>query len=133
RASRMPGLRHNAAAMVVPRDGGSGPAARGTTIAAALWRRPGMRDALDSRVKTIFGAAFELRGPPREALLVASCGEDTALRRRVEDLLAAAEQEDGFLKVGDGRSGVASADGVRAGSSGESPGTLIGNYRIVSL
>ncbi len=41
-------------------------------------------------VKAIFTAALDLsRGPEREAYLAAACGGDDALRRRVEDLLAA--------------------------------------------
>jgi hypothetical protein len=49
-------------------------------------------------IKAIFTAALEhSTGPEREAWLVAACGDDAELRRRIEDLLVAYSQASDVL------------------------------------
>src|SRR5262245_35944755 len=50
-----------------------------------------------SREQSLFEAARELRDPERSAFLRGACGEDSALRIRVENLLSASEQADKFF------------------------------------
>src|SRR6185369_15194782 len=51
-----------------------------------------------SREQSLFEAARELRDPiQRNAFLREACGEDSALRIRVENLLSASEQADKFF------------------------------------
>ncbi|MBI2512533.1 MAG: serine/threonine protein kinase [Opitutae bacterium] len=69
------------------------------------------------REREIFERAEELPVAQREALLASACGADAALRARVEALLAAADEADGFLDTDD-------RDPV------EAPGTRIGAYRL---
>jgi len=52
------------------------------------------------RVAQLYQATLELKPSERAALLDQACGEDEALRREVESLLAADEQAEGFLVAG---------------------------------
>src|SRR5262249_44714354 len=77
---------------------------------------------------SIFGAALEIQSPQeRAAYLDRACGGDPALRRRVEQLLAAHGQAGSFLP--------APASGVPATGDeplpAEGPGTRIGPYKLL--
>ena len=62
----------------------------------------------------------------RAAYLEQVCGSDAALRRRVERLLRACEQEASFLEVP-----ACDADGRHAPIPAERPGTVIGPYKLM--
>ncbi|HVU63363.1 MAG TPA: serine/threonine-protein kinase [Phycisphaerales bacterium] len=57
-----------------------------------------MTGSLDARAKPIFEHAFELADQQRGPYLDSACGRDSALRTRVEALLAAGDKEDAFLR-----------------------------------
>src|SRR5262245_27750014 len=98
---------------------------------------------------TIFTEAIQLADPAeRAAYLDAACGEDEALRQRVEMLLAAHEARDSFLDqpVGPASFAAARATGTEAdaGVSAdavsvvaspmgaiEGPGSVLGPYRLL--
>ena len=91
-----------------------------------------MSDALDARAKRIIDEALELRGVEREQVVARACAGDGELRARVDELLAAAEREDEFLR--DPTLGACARMG--AGSQvaqEEAPGARIGPYRILEL
>ena len=72
----------------------------------------------------IFAAALACATPAeRAAFLDARCGDDAALRRRVEALLAAAEAAGDFLEE---PVFVLAADGIT-----EKPGDRIGRYKLL--
>lgn len=50
------------------------------------------------RIEELFHEAVEREGEAREEYLVASCGEDAALRREVESLLSAHVRAEGFIE-----------------------------------
>jgi hypothetical protein len=104
--------------------------------------------------ETIFAAALELPDPAeRAAYLDTACGDDVALRRRVEDLLRAHEAVDSLLDAPpglgdatgareagpgpgpivapDGRAPAAEATEALAGPIAEGPGTRIGPYKLL--
>ena len=71
-------------------------------------------------VKAIFTAALELPdGPERDAYLAAACGGDAALRRRVEELLAALERAGDVLGPAGPPASVAEADARTAADAAE--------------
>jgi serine/threonine protein kinase/Flp pilus assembly protein TadD len=89
--------------------------------------------------EALFAAALEKSSPvERRAFLAEACAGDTELRGRVEALLLAHENPDSFLE-GPPKRLVATVDeesaGQRAGadveSGGESPGTVIGPYKLL--
>jgi len=86
-----------------------------------------MDTSLDARARLIFDEAIDLRDEDRSSVIARACGDDVALRQRVEALIAAAEKQDGFL--GDPTLGSGSLSGD--GRSAEQPGTLIGPYRLL--
>ena len=52
---------------------------------------------MNSRTKEIYIQAHELEKEGREAFLVEACGEDTELRREVQDLLDRANRVEAVL------------------------------------
>lgn len=93
---------------------------------------PKRNDGDPSRERALFEAVIELEGEARVSFLGAACGADDVLRRRVEALLAAAEDQEDILP-GD------PVDPVRAsppsmpppGTIGERPGMTTGRYSLV--
>src|SRR4051794_12823328 len=82
-----------------------------------------------ARVKSIFLAALE-RHPAEQwpAYLDEACGEDTALRKRVEELLGAHGGQKSLDVPAPTQSG-ATGDRLEL----EQPGTVIGPYRLLEL
>src|SRR5689334_5568012 len=85
-----------------------------------------------SREQFVFAEALSLGSPAaRAAYLDAACGSDCALRRRVEELLRAAEHAGNFLELpppaltGDAR------PDPRPDPLDEGPGARLGRYRLV--
>ena len=75
------------------------------------------------KLEAIFGAALELGADERPAYLAQACGDDKALRGRVERLLRNLSRAGSFL-----------AEGAKAGLSGglfEKPGDCIGRYKLL--
>ncbi len=82
-------------------------------------------------VEAIFIAALQREAPiERAAYLDQACGNDTAMRGRVEALLKAHHQAGGFLEEPAPGSDAAALDVSRAG---EVPGTRIGRYKLLQL
>jgi Tol biopolymer transport system component len=79
------------------------------------------------RVKDLIGGALERPPAMREAYLREACGEDHALRRDVESLLAARREAGEFLSE-PARLGEAAPPPLAL-----SPGHMLGRYEIVSL
>ena len=50
------------------------------------------------RLKALFEVAVERSPAERDALLTAECGDDDELRRELDQLLRAAELDDGFIE-----------------------------------
>jgi serine/threonine protein kinase len=90
---------------------------------------------LDLRAKDIIADALDLAPGERAAYLERACAGDTALRARVERLLAAAEVEDDFLAAPSG--GPGGLDAAQAAMtealSAEKPGARIGPYLLLEL
>jgi len=84
----------------------------------------------EDRELEIFNSALEFTTPAeRAAYLDQSCGDDTALRAQVDELLRAHEQAGGFLAHEPASAGVDnSAADVPLG---EGPGTRIGRYKLL--
>jgi serine/threonine-protein kinase len=76
------------------------------------------------RVKAMFDAAVLLDGPARAAYLAGACGENDALRRQVEGLLAAHDEGGTFLER--------PATTLIAPDTDALIGRTIGSYRIAS-
>jgi len=51
-----------------------------------------------ARVKELFGRALALAPSQRSSFIATACGDDDALRRRVEELLASHEQANSFSR-----------------------------------
>jgi Tol biopolymer transport system component len=81
------------------------------------------------RVEELCDAALTLEGTDRAAFLADSCGDDEALRREVEALLAHAQTAEEFLAVPLG----AVAAGLLTDEPRALVGRQIGGYRILSL
>jgi len=88
-----------------------------------------MTEPADARLRSVFEGALELTDAARRNYLDRACGGDEELRRRVLAMLAAAEDEAGFLAQpthGDGaaeaRTGQETTEGV---------GATIGPYRLL--
>jgi len=58
-----------------------------------------MRSERWQRIEQIYHAAMETASDRRAVLLAELCGDDDALRREVEEFLAANEQSGGFLST----------------------------------
>ena len=81
------------------------------------------------RVEELCHAALQRDASDRASFLAAACGDDAALRREVETLLAHAQTADGFLETPVG----AAAAQVMSDAAPESwVGRRIGAYEIVS-
>ena len=77
--------------------------------------------------KEVFFEAIEKATPEeRAAFLDEACGQDPVLRRRVEDLLGKHFQQDGFMN----EPAVEGSLAAPSDSSSESPGTVIGRYKL---
>jgi eukaryotic-like serine/threonine-protein kinase len=82
----------------------------------------------DQREKRIFNDALDLESAEaREVYLRKTCAGDQALRRRVDTLLAAFAAAEGFLP----QRTVAEAEDVSAAPITESPGVVIGRYKLL--
>jgi eukaryotic-like serine/threonine-protein kinase len=81
-----------------------------------------------NQAKVIFLDAVEIDGPgERQAYVAAQCGDDEALRRDVEGLLAHYDPQGPFLEAG-ARGPCAIVDGPVVS---ERPGTVIGPYKLL--
>jgi tetratricopeptide (TPR) repeat protein len=78
------------------------------------------------RVAALFDQALEQPPAERAAFLAAACGEDVALRRQVEQLLAAHDRADGVLDR------TLDAAALQEARSPAAPDEQVGPYRIVS-
>ena len=80
----------------------------------------------ENRDRELFNLALEQKTPAeRSAYLDSACGNDPALRTRIEALLRASDEAGGFLQ--EGATGLTDAhDGVSEG-----PGSWIGRYRLL--
>ena len=83
-------------------------------------------------VFAIFDAALATSGAEREALLARECGDDARLREKVESLLAAHREAEGFLSSEASRSRTV-ADPSGPSSGPLAPGTQIGAFEIESF
>src|SRR5262245_48973748 len=86
--------------------------------------------------ETLFHLACEKPPDERAAFLDEACAGDTALRQRLEILLAAHEQPDSFLQSaarGNGNGEPTSDTGRTVFQPGvqEGPGTVIGHYKLL--
>jgi len=77
-----------------------------------------------TRIKQLFGAALELEPAQRPDFLLASCGDDAALRAEVESLLESHDGADNFLESGVGAE-------WRPATGSDMTGQYVGDYRIV--
>lgn len=76
----------------------------------------------------LFNAAIKLTGDQRSAFLVAACGQDSTLRKQVEDLLRAHDESGGLLPRHTNRDLAA----TQALSNQAQPGTIIaGRYKLL--
>lgn len=88
------------------------------------------------RVEALFLAATVLAEPDREVYLRRECGEDAALRARVDSLLAAADSSEQFFEGFAGRIGSAALFGDRAAARAAddaAPGERVGPYTLTAL
>lgn len=82
------------------------------------------------RVKVLFGAAIEIEASAeRAAYLDEMCGDDVALRSRVDQLLEVHDQGDGYLNV---PPTVATTKTTNPPFT-EGPGTVIDDYRLLQV
>ena len=95
-----------------------------------------MKDRFEREV-TVFGAARRLPVTERAAYLDQTCAGDPALRQRVEELLRAGEEAEGFLQ--EPAPGAQRPDGppvaatllLEAAAPGEKAGDRIGHYKLL--
>jgi tetratricopeptide (TPR) repeat protein len=81
------------------------------------------------RVAALFDQALERPQPERAAWLAAACGDDEALRREVEQLLAAHDRAEGVL---DRPLDSVAAEAIDEAQNPAAPDEQVGPYRIVS-
>ena len=79
-----------------------------------------------SREVAVFAAALELPARERAGYLARECGDDEALRARVEALLRAESEAGNFLEKPAGNSGARNIHAI-----GEKPGDRIGRYKLL--
>jgi serine/threonine protein kinase len=85
----------------------------------------------DNREERIFTEALKLEGSEREIYLGRACGDDTGLRDRVNSLLAANDESDGYLESsGEGGFSIARAL-QQSAPCDEMPGDFIGRYKLL--
>ena len=90
------------------------------------------------RVEELFDRVLDFNPTERAAYLAGACGNDVALRRRVEDLLLAHEAKSGFLAPGD-VSPEAQSHSAAAGpptisferTCKETAGAIVGRYKLL--
>src|SRR6266498_465118 len=82
------------------------------------------------RSDEILQSALELRPEERAAFLDEACAGDEALRQKVESLLAAAQQMDGFMEE---RMSRVAGELMMDEPVTATPGEMIGYYKIVKL
>ena len=83
-----------------------------------------------SSLRTIFNDALEIEDPAQRAeYLAQACGADPGLRRKIEELIQAGHDAGGFLH-GDG-SAQATTRLIEEAKLTESPGTIIGRYKLL--
>src|SRR3954469_14024017 len=79
--------------------------------------------------RDLFIAALDRADPAdRQAYLREACGDDSALRRRVEALLEVHEDAGSFLES---PAGSPTATNAPSTGSSEGPGTVIGPYKLL--
>src|SRR5262245_36461787 len=89
-----------------------------------------MKDA-SPEMMSIFGRALERSSAEeRTAYLDEACGQDGALRARIDALLRAHEEAGGFLRQGPGTQ---APEATVEQPAGECPGTRIGPYKLLEL
>ncbi|MEM8679797.1 MAG: serine/threonine-protein kinase, partial [Planctomycetota bacterium] len=76
--------------------------------------------------KEIFQTAADLSVEQRAAYLAEACGEDRALRSRVDRLLDLHDQQTGFMAV-------PAAEAAVGEAVGEQPGSVIGPYTLIEV
>src|SRR5262245_36524755 len=81
-----------------------------------------------NREVAVFNAALELRTAERAAFLDQACAGDAALRRRVEALLRAHNQAEGFLEAPPAGFSFERPDNIPLT---EKPGDKIGRYKLL--
>ncbi len=84
-------------------------------------------DRENARLRAIFDEAIQAPPEERARLLAARCGDDAALRRRVEALLATAESDEPFLAQPTRHN----QDTRSSTPLSERPGTRIGPYKLL--
>src|SRR5262249_51821518 len=94
-----------------------------------------MREAFE-RELAVFSAARRLPAAERTGYLVQTCAGDGELRQRVEELLRASEDAEGFLQEsapGAQRPGVSARPtlALSAAATGEKAGERIGRYKLL--
>jgi serine/threonine protein kinase/WD40 repeat protein len=82
-----------------------------------------------SQEEALFALAANKPSAERSALLLAACGNDSALRRRVEALLAAHDQANGFLPTRSSSESIATV--LSDSPPTEDAGLLIGRYKLL--
>src|SRR5262249_1078444 len=80
-----------------------------------------MNDQHD-QVEALLNRALEFKPAERIAFLAGACGNDHELRQKVETLLRAADDAEGFME---------GATKSEPTPSSESPGTVIGHYKLL--
>jgi serine/threonine protein kinase len=83
-----------------------------------------------SQVKEIFQSVVDLAPGERSAFLANACGEDEALRREVESLIAAHEKDGSFI---DSPAYEAAAESILDEKTELRPGQVVGAYEILSF
>src|SRR5437899_8199837 len=81
------------------------------------------------QVGKIYQAALALQPDERETFLDDTCGDDTAMRREVESLLAAEDGAGSFLAGG----AMNDAAKMLAGEKSRLVGKKLGHYQVLSL
>ncbi|HEX8118458.1 MAG TPA: serine/threonine-protein kinase, partial [Pyrinomonadaceae bacterium] len=82
------------------------------------------------RIKELFHSALEHTAEERPAFLAEACGDDTALRAKVEALVAADEQPGSFM---DAPAYAVAAEMLTENSTGALVGQSFGHYQVLAL
>jgi serine/threonine protein kinase len=82
------------------------------------------------RIKELFHSTLERTVEERPAFLAGACGDDAALRAKVEALIAADEQPGSFM---DAPAYAVAAEALTENSTGELVGQSIGHYQVIAL
>jgi serine/threonine protein kinase len=82
------------------------------------------------RIKELFHSALERPAGERPAFLAEACGDDTALRAKVEALVAADEQPGSFM---DAPAYAVAAEMLTEDSTGPLVGRSVGHYQVLGL